>query len=172
MNRTLQTGDTLPEFILTDQNGDPFDIQTVAGKYILVIYFYPKDDTPGCTKEACSFRDQFEDLSASGALVIGISSDSSASHKNFEQKYHLPFILLSDPDKKVRNLFGVPSSLMGLLPGRVTYIVDRRGIIRHIFNSQLNATQHVEEAQKIIERLQDEEISQISTQASDDDNQK
>ena len=166
MSRSLQAGDTLPDFILPDQNDEDFDIDQVKGKHILVIYFYPKDDTPGCTKEACSFRDQFEDLTDAGAFVIGISSDSPESHRQFRSKYRLPFTLLSDPDKKVRDLFGVPSSLMGLLPGRVTYIIDRNGVIRHVFNSQLNAVQHVEEASRIIKQLKDGETPQTSSPAS------
>ncbi len=166
MSRSLKTGDVLPDFTLPDQNDENFDLAQVKGKHILVIYFYPKDDTPGCTKEACSFRDQFEDLTDAGAYVIGISSDSPESHRQFRSKYQLPFTLLSDRDKKVRDLFGVPSSLMGLLPGRVTYIIDRNGVIRHVFNSQLNATEHVEEASKIIKQLKDEETSQTSSPAS------
>ena len=166
MSKSLQTGDKLPDFTLPDQNGEPFDIREVRGEHILVIYFYPKDDTPGCTKEACSFRDQFEDLTDKGAYVIGISSDSPESHEQFKKKYQLPFTLLSDQDKEVRNLFGVPTSLMGLLPGRVTYIIDRNGLIRQVFNSQLNAEQHVEEASKVIERLKSEDTSQTSSPAS------
>ena len=166
MSRSLQTGDTLPDFTLPDQDDENFDIAQVKGKQILVIYFYPKDDTPGCTKEACSFRDHFEDLTDAGAYVIGISSDSPESHRQFRSKYRLPFTLLSDCDQKVRDLFGVPSSMLGLLPGRVTYIVDRNGVIRHVFNSQLNAIQHVEEASRIIRQLKDEGTSQTSSPAS------
>ena len=172
MGKSLQEGDKVPAFSLPDENGKMFDIHEVLGEHILVIYFYPKDDTPGCTTEACTFRDHFEDLTDAGAVVIGISSDSPQSHKRFKEKYQLPFTLLSDQDKKVRDLFGVPSTLMGLLPGRVTYIIDRDGVIKHVFNSQLNAAEHVEVAQNIIKQLQDEETSQTGSPASDNDNQK
>jgi thioredoxin-dependent peroxiredoxin len=118
----------------------------------VVVYFYPKDDTPGCTKASCAFRDQFTAFSDAGAEVIGISSDSVASHKAFADKFRLPFRLLSDPGGKVRAAFGVPSTF-GLLPGRVTYVIDKQGVIRHAFNSQLNPLQHVDEALAVLARL-------------------
>ncbi|MEL7021187.1 MAG: peroxiredoxin, partial [Bacteroidota bacterium] len=102
--------------------------------------------TPGCTAEACSFRDSYEDFTDAGAEVVGISADSPASHAAFAKKHRLPFTLLSDVGNKVRKQFGVPGSLFGLLPGRVTYIFDRNGICQHVFDSQLNATKHVSEA--------------------------
>jgi len=111
----------------------------------VVLYFYPKDDTPGCTKEACSFRDQYQDFQDAGAEVIGVSSDPAASHEKFAAKYHLPFVLLADRSGAVRKQYGVPATF-GLLPGRVTFVIDRQGIVRHVFNSQLQATRHVEEA--------------------------
>ncbi len=172
MAKALQDGNKVPAFSLPDENGKMFDIHEVLGEHILVIYFYPKDDTPGCTTEACTFRDHFEDLTDAGAVVIGISSDSPQSHKRFKEKYRLPFKLLSDQDKKVRDLFGVPSSLMGLLPGRVTYIIDRDGVIKHVFNSQLNAAEHVEVAKNIIRQLQDAKTSQTNSQASGTDSRR
>jgi peroxiredoxin Q/BCP len=120
------------------------------GKKAIVLYFYPKDDTPGCTKESCTFRDQYEVFLESGAEVIGISSDSPESHKNFATKYRLPFRLLSDEGEKVRNIYGV-SSTLGLLPGRETFVIDRQGIIRHKFSSQFRPTKHVEEALKVLQ---------------------
>ncbi len=149
----IKTGDKIPSFALPDQNGEKVDIDHLIGKSNLVIYFYPKDDTPGCTAEACSFRDQFADFDDSGARVIGISSDSVKKHKQFAEKHNLPFTLLSDVNKKVRKAFGVPSDMLGLLPGRVTYIVDKKGVVKHVFNSQFNATKHVEEAIKILKQL-------------------
>lgn len=140
----------IPTFTLQDQNGQPFSIDSVLGKKNLVIYFYPKDDTPGCTKEACSFRDQYEDFANADAIVIGISSDDVESHKDFAEKYNLSFTLLSDVGGKLRKQFGVPTSFLGLLPGRVTYIVDKRGVVIHIFNSQMNATKHIDEALKAL----------------------
>lgn len=139
-------GSSLPEFALQDQTGASFNPRDFVGKQPLVIYFYPKDDTPGCTAEACSFRDAFEDFEAFGAKVIGISADSVEKHASFAQRYRLPFTLLADTDNKVRTLFQVPTNLFGLLSGRVTYIFDYEGKCRHIFNSQFNATKHIPEA--------------------------
>jgi len=149
----IKTGSKIPSFALMDQDGKLFDIKELVGWKNFVIYFYPKDDTPGCTKEACSFRDQFEDFRDAGAEVIGISADSVESHKQFAEKHRLKFRLLSDTDNKVRKAFGVPSDFLGLLPGRVTYIVDKTGTVKHVFNSQLNAAKHVTEALKVLELL-------------------
>lgn len=151
--KELKVEDKIPDFSLPDQEGKMFHLRDVLGKKNLVIYFYPKDDTPGCTAEACTFRDQYEDFAKEDALVIGISGDSAQSHKKFASKHRLPFTLLSDGDGEVRQSFGAPSSLLGLLPGRVTYVVDKEGIVRHVFNSLLKATQHVDEALKILRDL-------------------
>ena len=150
---SIKVGSKIPEFSLPDQDGNLLNIADFVGKSNLVIYFYPKDDTPGCTAEACSFRDQFVDFQDSGAEVFGISADSVEKHKNFAEKHRLPFRLLSDVNKRVRKLFGVPSDLLGLLPGRVTYIVDKSGTVQHIFNSQFNAEKHVTEALQILQKL-------------------
>jgi peroxiredoxin Q/BCP len=117
-----------------------------------VIYFYPKDNTPGCTAQACSFRDQYEDFKDLGAEVIGISSDSVESHQKFSKQYKLPFILLSDHDKKIRRLFGVPSGMFGMLPGRVTYVADKEGKIIMIFDSMM-ATKHIPKALEAVKKL-------------------
>ena len=122
----LRAGDQLPHFILNDENHQPINISSLKGKY-LVLYFYPKDDTPGCVKEACSFRDSFQDLVDAGAVVYGVSSDKPDTHALFKAKYHLPFSLLSDTAGELRKLLGVPYDLFGLLPGRVTYIFDPNG---------------------------------------------
>lgn len=148
----LKTGDKIPDFKAKDTNGNDFDSQKIVGQKPLVIYFYPKDNTPGCTAEACSFRDQYEDFTDLGAEVIGISSDSVASHQKFTKQYQLPFILLSDHDKKIRTLFGVKPNLFGLLPGRVTYVVDKNGIIQMIFDS-MKATKHIPKALEAIKKL-------------------
>lgn len=142
MSEGIKVGDKLPQFGAKDQNENDFYIQSVLGK-VLVIYFYPKDDTPGCTKQACFLRDQYEEFKAVGAEVIGISGDSVPAHKKFASKYDLPFILLSDGDKSLRKLFGVKSNIFGLLPGRVTYIVDKEGIVQMVFDD-MNATNHLE----------------------------
>ena len=149
----LEVGDTIPTFTLKDQNNTNFDIDTYRGKTPMVIYFYPKDDTPGCTKEACSFRDEFETFTDLNVEVIGISSDDVVSHKKFAEKYNLPFTLLADTKKKVRKLFGVPNNLLGLLPGRVTYVVNKNGIIVHIFDSQFSAEKHITEALSILKGI-------------------
>jgi peroxiredoxin Q/BCP len=148
----LKVGDKIPNFTAKDTNGDDFNSLDLIGKKPLVIYFYPKDNTPGCTTQACSFRDQYEDFKDLGAEVIGISSDSIASHQKFTEQYKLPFILLSDSDKKIRALFGVPSNLFGLIPGRVTYVADAAGTIIMVFNS-MKAKNHIPKALEAIREL-------------------
>lgn len=148
----LEVGDKIPNFIAKDTNGNDFDSATIVGHKPVVFYFYPKDNTPGCTAQACSFRDKYEDFKDLGAEVIGISSDSIASHEKFAKRYKLPFLLLSDNDKKIRNLFGVKPSLFGLIPGRVTYVVDQTGIIRLVFDS-LVATNHIPKALEIVKKM-------------------
>ncbi len=151
--KKIEKGSKIPVFTLADQNGNRFDITNVIGKKNLVIYFYPKDDSPGCTKEACYFRDQFEVFNQADALIIGISGQSVESHKKFAERYRLSYTLLSDEGNKVRKLFGVPTDLFGLLPGRVTYIADKSGTVVHIFDSQGQATKHVDEALRILKSL-------------------
>ena len=141
----VQVGDAAPDFDLPDASGRRVRLSEFEGKRGVVLYFYPKDDTPGCTKEACSFRDSYEEFREAGAEVIGVSSDSAASHQGFARRHRLPFVLVADEGGEVRKRYGVPSTL-GLLPGRVTYVIDRAGIVRHVFNSQLQATKHVDEA--------------------------
>ena len=148
----LAAGAAAPEFALLDQTGKRVALADFRGRKNVVLYFYPKDDTPGCTRESCAFRDQFEDFRDAGAEVIGVSSDSPESHARFAEKHSLPFTLLSDPGGQVRGAFRVPATL-GLLPGRVTYVIDKAGVIRHAFNSQLNPTQHVAEALRVLETL-------------------
>lgn len=148
----LKVGDKIPKFTAKDSNGNDFDSLNFIGQKPVVFYFYPKDNTPGCTAQACSFRDKYEDFKDLGAEVIGISSDSVASHEKFIAQYNLPFILLSDDDKKIRTLFGVKTNLFGLLPGRVTYVVDKNGIIQLIFDS-LVATNHIPRALEAIKKM-------------------
>jgi len=152
MNK-IEIGSSIPAFTLPDQNGKLFDINSVLGKKNLVIYFYPKDDSPGCTAQACSFRDQFELFAEADAVIIGISGQSVESHKEFAEKHRLSFILLSDEGDKIRKQFGVPSNLLGLLPGRVTYIADKTGKVIYTFNSQMEAIRHVDEALRILKEL-------------------
>ena len=146
----IQIGDKLPHFIASQQDGNVFDSHNIKEKPV-VIYFYPKDFTPGCTTQACSFRDAYQDFQDLGAEVIGVSADSVASHQNFQQKYKLPFILLSDADKKLRRLFGVPSTLFGLIPGRVTYVFDATGTCIYIFDN-LSAKNHIDKALQALQK--------------------
>ncbi len=149
----IEKGSKVPSFTLKDQDGNLFDLKNVVGKKNLVIYFYPKDDSPGCTKEACYFRDQFEVFNQADAMIIGISGQSVESHKKFAEKYRLSFTLLSDEGNKVRKLFGVPSNMFGSIPGRVTYIVDKTGTVVYVFDSQSQATKHVDEALRILKEM-------------------
>jgi peroxiredoxin Q/BCP len=151
-NSPVKVGDKAPDFTLPASDGKNVTLSDFIGNKSVVVYFYPKDDTPGCTKESCAFRDSYEVFQEIGAEVIGISGDSPDSHQKFAGKYQLPFILLSDTDNKVRKLFGVPPTLF-ILPGRVTYVIDKEGIVRHIFDSQLDFNAHVEEALKTLKSL-------------------
>ena len=150
--KKLKIGGQAPQFTLPDQNGKMVDLNSFIGKTKLVVYFYPKDESFGCTKEACSFRDSYEDFKEAGAEVIGISSDDEASHRGFAANHKLPFILLSDKDKKVAGLYGVGKTL-GILPGRVTFVIDKQGIIRGIYSSQINFQKHVEEALEVLRKI-------------------
>lgn len=144
----LKVGSKIPLFTLPDSNGNPFSIAELVGKKPFVLYFYPKNNTPACTTEACDFRDSYEDFIALGAEVVGISADSVRSHERFGQKYDLPFILLSDTDKTVRKQFKIKNSIL-LLPGRETYVVDEKGIVIMVFNS-INASEHMKRALKAL----------------------
>lgn len=152
MSRNLQIGDFAPDFMLKDQHGSITRLSDFRNRANVVLYFYPKDDTTVCTAEACSFRDSYNDFKESGAEVIGVSSDDGASHFKFAAKFHLPFLLLSDPGSKVRKLYNVPNSYF-FIPGRMTFVIDKTGMIRHVFYDQRNGIQHVMEAKKILERI-------------------
>jgi peroxiredoxin Q/BCP len=149
----IKIGEKCPDFSLLDQNGELITIKNIIGEKNIVIYFYPKDNTWGCTKQACSFRDSFQDFVDLGCEVIGISTDSVASHKLFSTKYNLNFKILSDVDDEVRAKFGVPKSLFGLIKGRVTYIIDKKGDVVWKFNSQLNSEAHISKAIEVLKAL-------------------
>jgi peroxiredoxin Q/BCP len=149
----VEVGSTIPQFCLRDQNNNLFNINSVLGKKTLVIFFYPKDDSPGCTREACYFRDQFAVFEEVDAVVIGISGQSVESHKSFAEKHGLAYTLLSDEGNKVRKLFDVPTKMFGLLPGRVTYVVDKSEKVVFTFDSQIQAEKHVDEALRILKFL-------------------
>lgn len=127
----LKVGTPAPAFEAQDQNGKTIRLADYAGKQNVVLYFYPKDDTPGCTKEACSLRDGHGAILATGTVVLGVSGDDVKSKKAFAEKYHLPFSILADPDKKILEAYGVKMPIIGLAK-RVTFIIDKQGVIRHI----------------------------------------
>ena len=156
MARGIQVGDKAPDFTLPAQSGAPVRLQYRLGERAVVLYFYPKDDTRGCTTEACAFRDSYEAFTDAGAEVIGVSSDSVDKHAAFAGKHKLPFTLLSDEDSQVRKRYGVPA-VLGLLPGRVTYVIDRQGMVRHTFNSMTNINQHIGDALEVVRQLQAEQ---------------
>jgi thioredoxin-dependent peroxiredoxin len=154
----IKVGDRAPDFTLPSQSGEPIRLSDRLSKRVVVLYFYPKDDTPGCTAEACAFRDSYEVFAGAGAEVIGVSSDSAGRHAAFADRHNLPFTLLSDQGGRVRKSYGVPA-LLGLIPGRVTYVIDREGEVRHVFNSMTNIGQHVGDALEVVRRLQAEQAS-------------
>ncbi|XP_057536473.1 peroxiredoxin Q, chloroplastic [Amaranthus tricolor] len=145
-------GSLAPAFTLKDQDGKTVSLSKFKGKPV-VVYFYPADETPGCTKQACAFRDSYEKFKKAGAEVIGISGDDVSSHKSFKQKYKLPFTLLSDEGNKVRKDWGVPSDLFGALPGRQTYVLDRNGVVRLVYNNQFQPEKHIDETLKFLQSL-------------------
>lgn len=148
----ISVGDVAPAFRVTAHNGQRISLTDFRGKQAVVVFFYPRDNTSVCTKEACGFRDSYQDFVDAGAAVIGISSDSDESHQSFAGSQRLPYLLVSDADGSLRKTFGVPKTL-GFLPGRVTYVIDREGIVRHVFNSQLQGLKHVEEALTVVRQL-------------------
>ena len=148
---SLKVGDIIPYFELNDQKGELFKSDTVIGQKPAVVYFYPKDETPGCTAEACSFRDSYEDFKDLGAEVIGISSDSIGSHKRFAERHRLPFILLADTKKKVQRLFKLPKLLFGLYTKRITFVIDKEGKVVYVHESLL-ATSHIKKALKALKQ--------------------
>ena len=158
MARGIQVGDKAPDFTLPSQSGEQVRLQDRIGERVVVLYFYPKDNTSGCTAEACAFRDSHEAFSDAGAEVIGVSSDSSGKHAGFASKHQLPFTLLADQGAKIRKAWGVPA-VMGLIPGRVTYVIDRTGTVRHVFNSMTNIDGHVGEALEVVKKLQAEQAA-------------
>ena len=147
----IEVGSVVPNFTLPSQSGEMISLGDFMGERPVVLFFYPKDDTPGCTKEVCAFRDEYEAFEKLDAEVIGISSDSVESHRRFASKHDLPFTLLSDGGGKVRKLYGVQNSF-GLFPGRVTYVIDKEGVVRLVFSSQLGVERHVEEAIEALRR--------------------
>jgi peroxiredoxin Q/BCP len=150
----LGVGDKVPPFELPDQSGSVVKWQDLVGKGPIVLFFYPKDETPVCTAEACSFRDAHDDLLKAGAIVYGISGDSVESHAQFARNHRLQYGLLADVGDRVRHdVFGVPRGLLGLRPGRATYVMDRDGVVRHRYQAHLQAQAHVDEAIATVKKL-------------------
>jgi len=153
MAQGIRAGDKAPDFTLPSQSGEQVRLYDRLGERVVVLYFYPRDDTRGCTAEACAFRDSFEAFTDAGAEVIGVSSDSVDRHAAFAGKHKLPFTLLSDQGGQVRKSYGVPA-VLGMVPGRVTFVIDREGTVRHSFNSMTNIGQHISDALRIVRELQ------------------
>ena len=142
---SVEVGDPAPDFTLPSQTGQQVRLSELWHRGPVVLYFYPKDETPGCTTEACTFRDSYEAFKGAGAEVVGVSSDPVASHESFANRLRLPFVLLADEGGTVRKLYGVRPTF-GILPGRVTYVIDGAGVVRHIFSAQTGVQRHVHEA--------------------------
>lgn len=153
MSKILKPGDKIPDLFLKDQDERMVSLRGYIGIQCLVVYFYPRDGTPGCTAEACSFRDRYKDFEALGARIIGISGDSTGSHKHFEEKYGLNFTLLSDPEHEAEKAFGVSRNFFGIIPGRVTFVFDLSGRLIAEYNSSIQATRHADEALKALKSV-------------------
>lgn len=141
----IHVGDRAPDFSATTHDGRTVRLADFLGHRGLVLFFYPRDGTPVCTQEACAFRDSYEQFTAAGVEVIGVSSDSESTHRDFAAQHHLSFPLISDADGALRKAFGVPKTL-GVFPGRVTYVIDKDGIVRLVFSAQLASDEHVRQA--------------------------
>ena len=148
----IGVGDRAPAFTATLQDGTTFDLAAATADRAVVLFFYPKDDTPVCTKEACAFRDSYEAFLQAGAAVVGVSGDSVASHRGFAARHRLPFPIIADEGGRLRKLFGVPRTL-GILPGRVTYVIDRQGIVRLVFSAPFASATHVTKALAAVSAL-------------------
>ena len=148
----MNPGDLAPEISLVVHANDKLSLAKLYRERPVVLFFYPRDNTSVCTKEACSFRDAYEDFVAAGAAVVGISASSAASHEQFAAKYRLPFLLATDADGSVRRAFGV-SDTLGFIPKRVTFVIDRQGVIRHQFSALFAAEKHVQEALAAVRAL-------------------
>ncbi len=147
----LPPGTPAPDFTLPDSTGRPVTLSSFRGQKNVVLFFYPKDDSPGCTLEACSFRDRYTEFQAAGAEVLGISSDGEVSHQRFARRHNFPFVLLSDGDGKVQQLYD--AKVLWILPGRITYVIDKEGIIRYAFDSMLDFAGHVNHSLRLLQTL-------------------
>ncbi len=148
----IEVGDPAPAFSVTAADGERISLADYQGKNAVVLFFYPRDNSPVCTQEACTFRDAYEDFVQAGAVVIGVSGDSDARHRSFAESQRLPYLLVADGDGSLRKSFGVTKTLL-VLPGRVTFVIDRAGIVRHKFSSLMQGRKHVEEALRTVREL-------------------
>ncbi len=152
--RVLEVGSKAPDFTLEDQNGQPVHLADRIGRNVIVLFFYPKDNSAGCTAEACAFRDSYQDFQDAGADVIGISGGTTETKQQFVSKNRLPYTLVTDPDGAIAQAYRIGKGFLGLWSGRVTFVIDRDGIIRHRFESNINMDAHTHEALKIVRKLQ------------------
>ena len=152
-NTNLKVNDPAPLFDAISDDGQKFSLSDLLGKSNVVLYFYPKDFTTGCTKEACSFRDNWSKILSLGAILVGVSSDSPETHREFKEKHGLQFVLLSDQNRSIRKLYGVDSRL---IPPRATFVIDKQGKLVSIFNSQISVSKHVEIAINALQKISSE----------------
>lgn len=150
--KLLKVGDEAPDFTLINQDGKTVSLSDYKGKKNVVLFFYPKDQTQGCTKEACSFRDNYETITDLGAEVIGINGDGTSSHKAFADKHSLPYHLVSDKGSQVRKAYGV-STMFFILPERITFVIDKQGIIQYVHNEKSDPTDHITKAIEALQKL-------------------
>jgi len=150
--KKVQVGDPAPDFTWAAQSGEQVRLSDFRGHQVVVLFFYPKDGRAICTKEVCAFRDAYDQFAEAGAVVMGVSRDSAERHNAFSNRHNLPFSLLSDTDGSLRTAFGVPKTL-GLLPGRVTYVIDKEGVVRLVFSAPMTADRHVSEALRVVGEL-------------------
>ena len=148
----LEPGQPAPAFTLKDSNKRAWSLDSLRAAGPVVVFFYPRDDSPICTREACAFRDAYEDFVAAGATVVGVSSDSEETHRDFAARRRLPFVLLSDTDGEAQKAFGV-SRTLGLVPGRATFVIDKAGIVQMAFSAQFQAAGHMEQALAAVRQL-------------------
>lgn len=149
---TLRVGDKAPDFELRDQHGAMVRLSTLLGQKPVVLFFYPRDDSPICTREVCAFRDAYADFAAAGAEVLGISMDGTESHESFSAKHGLPYRILSDGKKEVLALYGI-KTILGFMPERVTFVIGKDGVIRHVYNALLRGAKHAEGALAALKKL-------------------
>ncbi|MEJ6589240.1 MAG: peroxiredoxin [Crocinitomicaceae bacterium] len=148
----MNIGEKFPEINAQNQHGTNIDFKKILGTKNIVLFFYPKDFTPGCTKEACNFRDNLEGFNSFNCEIIGISSDSEKRHLSFSNKYELNYNLIADSNQELRKLFKVPRNLFGLIPGRVTFVFNEKGVCIGTYNSMSNAEGHISYALNCLQK--------------------